>query len=91
MADLNKYLSDVYIYTLVTTQNRETSLQNFKTLEQAKEVMQAEVNEVLFDHDITEDEQGSRFEIYDVSAWANVDIDLVIDWEIFAIDITQVK
>jgi hypothetical protein len=91
MADLNKYLSDVYIYTLVTTQNRETSLQNFKTLEQAKEVMQAEFKATLFDHDITEDEQGQRFEMYDVSAWVNVDIDLVIDWEIFAIDLTQVK
>ena len=91
MTDLNKYLNDVYIYTLVTTQNRETSLQNFKTLEQAREVMLVEVNEVLFDHDITEDEQGQRFEVYDVSAWVNVDIDLVIDWEIFAIDITQVK
>jgi hypothetical protein len=91
MADLNKYLSDVYIYTLVTTQNRETYLQNFKTLEQAKEVMQAEFKATLFDHDITEDEQGQRFEMYDVSAWVNVDIDLVIDWEIFAIDLTQVK
>ena len=91
MADLNKYLSDVYIYTLVTTQNRETYLQNFKTLEQAKEVMQAEFKATLFDHDITDDEQGQRFEMYDVSAWVNVDIDLVIDWEIFAIDITQVK
>jgi hypothetical protein len=29
--------------------------------------------------------------MYDVSAWVNVDIDLVIDWEIFAIDLTQVK
>jgi hypothetical protein len=91
MADLNKYLSDVYIYTLVTTQNGETYLQNFKTLEQAKEVMQAEFKATLFDHDITDDEQGQRFEMYDVSAWVNVDIDLVIDWEIFAIDLTQVK
>lgn len=68
-------------YMLITVCEREISTEKFNTMEEAREAMEKELNEVT-----NTSEDGDEFELGEFSAWANTDGgDYNYDWEIVAI------
>ena len=82
---LLKIISNMKKHILVSTVNRETAVLVFDTLEQAKQQMIKEYNETIEDNGMDIDEDVCA--IFDESAYANADDDLLCDWSIHTIEV----